>query len=317
MLHSRSILFFICGVLLTPRLQASPGNILEADVCSAYRQDLPSKKAHAKSTETIPFGYGLLWKVTLPDGGSGYLFGTLHSQDRNVTALPPPARLALVKSRKLILEVIPDQAANDNFTSAIYGDENYDLRKLLDPVLYAWLETRITDYNIPVDSLPRLKPWAAFTLIGRPRPVRAITQEMALMQEAERVNLPVSGLESMQELVQTLDGIPQNDQLTILNDTICNHSRIIRQTRDLMEMYLARDLAAIVRFNQQPHQDETVFKHFMDAVLYDRNLRLVGRIERFLHEGQAFIAIGASHLPDDKGLLKLLEDRGYLIERVY
>jgi len=317
MLYSRSILFFICSVLLQPCLHASPGNVSEADICSAYRQDPATEDDHIKSTASIPYGYGLLWKITIPEGGNGYLFGTLHSQDRNVTSLPPPVKLALVKSRRLALEVIPDQAANDAFTSAIYDDENYDLSKLLDPGIYSWLETHITDYNIPVESLPRLKPWAAFTLIGRPRPVRAITQEMALMHEAERVNLPVSGLESMQELVQTLDGIPQNDQLTILYDTICNHSKIIRQTRDLMEMYLARDLAAIVRFNDQPHHDETVFKHFMDAVLYDRNQRLVGRIERYLHEGQAFIAIGASHLPDEKGLLKLLEDRGYLIERVY
>jgi uncharacterized protein YbaP (TraB family) len=317
MLCYRSILFFIGSVLLPLYLHASAGNVSESGICSAYQQDLAIEDHHTRSTDSIAYGYGLLWKITLPDNGIGYLFGTLHSQDRNVTSLPPQARLALAQSRRLVLEVIPDKAANDAFTSAIYGDENFDLSKLIDPELYSWLETHIVDYNIPEESLPRLKPWAAFTLIGRPRPVQAITLETALMQEAERVNVPVSGLESMQELVQILDSITLNDQLTILNDTICNHSKIVRQTRDLVEMYLDRDLAAIVRFNQQPHHDETVFKHFMDAVLYDRNQRLVGRIERYLHEGHAFIAIGASHLPDEKGLLKLLEDRGYLIERVF
>jgi len=36
-----------------------------------------------------------------------------------------------------------------------------------------------------------------------------------------------------------------------------------------------------------------------------------------LEEGNAFIAIGAGHLPGDEGVLNLLYQQGYKVTRVY
>ncbi len=271
-----------------------------------------------RSRESIPYGQGLLWKIEGDNGQSpSYLFGTMHSQDRKVTSLPPQVRLALVQSKRLVMEVLLEPEAFATFNEAVYDPAQPDLNTLLDPEIYHRLSEIIPEYGIPPEKLAKLKPWAAFSIIGRPRPVQADTQENVLMQIAMTANKPMTGIETMQELTSVLDKIGLADQIIILNDTVCNHKEIIRKTRDLVDMYVNRDLAGIVLFNEEPHYDEAVFQRFMQGVLYGRNQRMLDRIEPHLQEGGAFIAIGASHLPDEKGLLKMLEQKGYKISLVY
>lgn len=313
MLNLFFLLLLATGVLFSNAIagESLPG------ICEPYLQDHNQSGPNTKARESIPYGDGLLWEIRNPDDGISYLFGTMHSQDRKVTSIPPPVRLALQKSRILLMEVVPDQQAQQQFIESIYFTDNSNLQTMLDKEIYDELVFKIADYGVTEEHVWRLKPWAAFTLIGRPRPVNATTQEQVLMQLALNSNKTVAGLETMDELAGVLDSIPLDDQIIILNDTVCNHANIIRKTRDLVDMYLERDLAGIVIFNEQPHYDEAIFDRFMQRILYARNHSMVERIETYLMQGSTFIAVGASHLPDEKGLLKLLENKGYKISKVY
>ena len=44
---------------------------------------------------------------------------------------------------------------------------------------------------------------------------------------------------------------------------------------------------------------------------------MVDRLRSRLKTGGAFVAVGAAHLPGKKGLLSLLAQQGYKVERVY
>jgi uncharacterized protein YbaP (TraB family) len=44
---------------------------------------------------------------------------------------------------------------------------------------------------------------------------------------------------------------------------------------------------------------------------------MVKRMEKHVQQGNSFIAVGALHLPGEKGLLKLLEKKGYNVSTVY
>ena len=56
---------------------------------------------------------------------------------------------------------------------------------------------------------------------------------------------------------------------------------------------------------------------FQKRLIIDRNQRMVERMHKRLEEGNAFIAVGALHLPGEKGILRLLEHRGYRVRSIY
>jgi uncharacterized protein YbaP (TraB family) len=287
------------------------------DLCSEYSQIKGNSDISSTQTVEILYRKGLLWKIENTDGDISYLFGTMHSQDYLINRLPPPVRLALAQSRSLIMEVIPDQKANKIFMDSIFFPDQNTLRDLLDPSVFSRLQAQIIEYGINEEDVSRIKPWAAFTLIGRPRPVRAPTLDEALMQTAVSLDKPIFGLETMDELVATLENIGMEDQVEILNDTVCNHAKIISDTRKLVQLYLERDLAGITAFNEQSHHDQATFERFMQSVIFNRNSRMLERMNGFLSKGEAFIAVGAAHLPGDRGLLNNLVKRGYKISVVF
>jgi uncharacterized protein YbaP (TraB family) len=287
------------------------------DVCSEYSQINGNSDISSTLSDEIPYRKGLLWKIENTSGDISYLFGTMHSQDQLIIRLPPPVRLALAQSRSLVMEVIPDQKANRIFMDSIFFPEQNKLRGLLDPSVFSRLQTRIIEYGIDEEDVTRIKPWAAFTLIGRPRPVRAPTLDEVLMQTAASLDKTIYGLETMDELVATLENISMEDQVEILNDTVCNHAQIISNTRKLVQLYLQRDLAGIAVFNEQPHHNEATFDRFMQRVVYNRNSKMLKRMKGFLSKGGTFIAVGAAHLPGDRGLLNNLEKKGYKISVIF
>ncbi|MCH8262248.1 MAG: TraB/GumN family protein [Proteobacteria bacterium] len=292
------------------------------EICSEYRQDLeeiikPETSHHKEQHDE--FSTGLLWKIGTDTGKSNYLFGTIHSQDRAVTQFPPGVRLALAQSHSLIIESILNEESSKIFLDSIFFPEQEDqkLSDLIEAPIYQYLEESLPDYGVPLEKLPKLKPWAAFTLMGRPKPVNAATLDMVLIQTARSLNKPIISLETMEELLEPMENLSINDQITILNDTVCNHKQIIRNSWELVQLYLARDLAGMMAFSDQPHFDEGVFNRYIQGILYKRNERMLERIIPYLNDGSAFIAVGALHLAGENGLLRVLKNKNYHVTRVY
>lgn len=307
---------FFCLPAFLPAVTPAAEDEL-ARICSDYRFGDEVKAPDPGATPDLRYGQGILWRVETPAGKTSHIFGTLHSQDRRVTGLPPPVRLALVRSRQLLMEVVPDSAENQVFLDAMYVTDGASLTDKLPSPLYREFNRIVVDYHIPPKQANKLAPWAAFSLIGRPRPVNAPTQEMILQQEAEQRRIPVTGLETMQELVDTLASLANDDQIEILTDTICNHGRIVAGNRILLDLYLERNLAGMVAFNEGDRHDEAVFERFMEKILHERNERMLERMRPHIETGEAFVAVGALHLPDKKGLLNMLEQESYIVTPVY
>ena len=289
-------------------------------ICQEYRQEPETVIApdeNQNDNRNDEFSSGLLWKIETATGQSNYLFGTIHSQDRAVSQFPPYVRLALAKSQPFIIESVLTEESNKVFFDSIYFPDNEKLPGLVKAPIYQYLEEVLPDYGVPVEKIPNLKPWAAFTLMGRPKPVNAKTLDMVLIETARSLNKTIISLENMKELIEPMENLSVDDQVIILNDTVCNHGQIIQDSWELVQLYLARDLAGIMAFSNQPHFDEDIFDRYIQGILYDRNERMLERITPYLENGSAFIAVGALHLAGEKGLLHLLKNKNYIITRVY
>ncbi len=316
-MHARAPLLILLGLL--------PGMLLAGlaageDVCEAYIPAHPIDAGALLRESTGPTG--LLWRIDGQTAKASHIFGTIHLDNPRVTAIDPRVRLILVRSRKLMIEVLLDEKANQAYQRAIYqpaGNEDHaSLRTLLGTVLYPrYLDLATREYGLPPAAAARLKPWAAFNLLARPRPRSGVVLDEVLSGLAARAGRPVEGIETMDDLLATLEAIPLDDQLEILRDTLCNHRLLMQQVGTLLRIYLARDLDALQGFNEQPHHDEAVFARFQQRILYRRNELMLQRVLPEIEQGEVFIAVGALHLSGPRGLLQRLREAGYRVTAEY
>lgn len=279
------------------------------NTCSAYTQELPPND---HDYTDYPYAETLIWQA-IKDGSRHFLYGTIHTQDHFATRFSPQVRRAIIQSQYHLMEIKLSEESNRIFTEAMFYQSDETLDGVLPPELTTLLGQQLSEYGYQPDDAHRIKPWAAFSTIGAPRPVRALSLDQVLMNYAESHGLKVIGIETMDELVVTLSSLDESDQITILKDTICNRSKIIANTKKLVDMHMRDDLLGIVKFNDQPHQDEALFQRYIKTMVHDRNTRMVKRILTYFAEGPSFVAVGALHLPGEHGILKRLEQAGYTI----
>ncbi len=87
----------------------------------------------------------------------------------------------------------------------------------------------------------------------------------------------------------------------------------------MKKYYLAGDLEALYGLLREntAGTDEELLRTFEEELIFNRNELMVRRMDERLGEGNAFIAVGALHLPGERGILSLLARRGYKLSRVH
>jgi uncharacterized protein YbaP (TraB family) len=108
------------------------------------------------------------------------------------------------------------------------------------------------------------------------------------------------------------------DQVALLDHALRSHREADKLLETMVRAYLARDLAEIMAImNSAGASDQRLQDTLMSRLLTQRNVRMIDRMRPRLEEGNAFIAVGAAHLPGNDGLLALLERAGWRVTPVY
>ena len=86
-------------------------------------------------------------------------------------------------------------------------------------------------------------------------------------------------------------------------------------------LYLAGDVGAIMLAMLQSSEatglaEDSALNEFERNLIDNRNHTMAERLQPFLADGNAFVAVGALHLPGEEGLVKLLPGQGYRISAV-
>ncbi len=281
--------------------------------------------ARAALPDAMPFSDGVLWRVERADGVASYVFGTLHSTDERITALPQPVSDAFAASQTLAIECILDNPAIFKISRAMLLPGGERLDASMSAAQVARLKDVSADYHMPFTMVTRFKPWGAMMLFSVPpsEHLRAAgglkPLDERLRAEAEAAGKTVLGLETVDEQIDTLDGMVPADQMLMLDSTLQDTGQIERVFAGLRDAYLARDLVAVYGLlNAEKSDDATgAVSRFEQRLIIDRNRRMVERMDKLLRQGKAFVAVGALHLPGSHGILQLLSDEGYQVTRVY
>lgn len=143
-----------------------------------------------------------------------------------------------------------------------------------------------------------------------------VAMEQLVMEEAKKKNKRIDGLETMAYQLSIFDSIPYKLQAKELLKGISTGKKEAdgeKEFRELMEAYKAQDLTKLG--NMISKSDDGLLQ-YEDLLLGNRNRNWVAKLKTLLQEKSLVVAVGAGHLPGEKGLINLLRKEGYKVTPV-
>lgn len=301
------------------------GTDLIAAMPKAERDALESQAA------AMPHSEGLLWQATRGDTRIT-LFGTYHFPHdetlRHLENLKPMIETA----GAVYLEVSnDDQSAMERALtedpSLMFIMEGKTLPDLLEEDEWQRFSDEMRARTIPPFFAAKFKPvWAAMMLGIGPCEARNGAMGGAGIDKligdyAASLGTPSRSLEDFRTLLEMLDSFPMDEQLDMIRLFFAWPGNPDDMAYTLRQRYLNQEIALIwsysravsVTFGGDTAQED--FERFERLLLTDRN---TGWIDVLLNapEDVLFAAVGAAHLPGENGVLHLLENEGFTIERL-
>lgn len=285
----------------------------------------------ALEKSSLRHGMGRLWQVAREGTAPSHVFGTMHSPDPRVLDLPAPVWRAFRDADSLYLELdlsgrsLDPQAVLRQMVQAMLLTDGRTLDAIVGAELFVDTLTALRPYGVTKETLRWLKPWAVYELLNNapagiePAETNGPFLDLWLAQQAQLLGKPIAGLETVAEQIAIFSEIAEDDQIALLRSAIGYATEHDIGPERLTRYYLAGDMAAIFRLWLEPAR--LVGPDFMAALverLIDaRNAVMVARLRSGLARGNAFVAVGAAHLPGEAGMLHLLEREGYQVTRVF
>jgi uncharacterized protein YbaP (TraB family) len=280
--------------------------------------------AAAAASAAEPFSRGLLFRVDRPGARISWVFGTIHSADPRALALPPPVARAFAQARAFAGEILVTEVDTDDFTELAQFDDGRSLRDFLDAGTVAEIG-RALGVAAPDDAaLVRLKPWAVMLKLAQPRSPPAgagVTLDASLLSAARARRMALVGLELPAEQASAFDAIPIESQVALVRHLLRERSALDGDHAKTMRAWLDRDLGELMALARAPGREQPAlaphFARLARELVENRSAVMAHRLFMPLRRGGVFVAVGALHLPGERGLLALLRDQGYRVRRVY
>ncbi|MBX7059390.1 MAG: TraB/GumN family protein [Leptospirales bacterium] len=284
--------------------------------------------AAAQTTDAaVPFAEGRLFRVTSPAGAVSHVFGTMHSNDPRVLALPEDVAAAFEQSRVLLPEIALSPAVIRNQLGAFLMLQRYPaLDEALGEgdLLHRALKA-LAKRGFPEQQARSFPAWTALFFLAGPtsRPEGSQRSgevlDAALCQRARARGMTVVSLETPEQQFDVFGRLSLQEQADLVRLTLDGQVWFFDDgrpgQRDSVSDYLNGRTGSIYEQIRAGESIELIRK-VNRRLLYDRNHRMVQNMLPHIDEGGAFVAIGALHLPGEEGVLNLLLGKLYRVERI-
>ncbi|CAN7189787.1 hypothetical protein Brsp04_03103 [Brucella sp. NBRC 12952] len=276
--------------------------------------------------EEMPNHKGIFWKIEKDGLEPSYLFGTIHLSDPRVMALPGAVTKAYDDADKIVVEAtdIVDQKAflrvKVEQPDLIQFTDGSTLQSHLPQDRLEEIDKKLEARGIILGAVGKMKPWIITSLLALPKCERQRKLEGAdfldgyLITEAQDQGRTVIGLESAVEQLEAMNRLPLDFHIRNLISAAQYGDSIEDAMETTIALYLQGEIGMIMPALRKIVPDSLSkedYDLFQKVLLTDRNHIMAQRVAPVLATGDAFIAVGALHLPGKEGLVELLRAQGY------
>ncbi len=268
------------------------------------------------------FAESSVWKVSK---GNNQLFlgGTIHLLSKQDYPLPPEFDQAYQQSQLLVFEVEPDLvnslAAQQKFIEYAMYTDGTTLSDVLDQATYRLLSNFLSVRGLSVDGFKTMKPGmlsVVLTVLELQRlGLAGQGVDEFFNKKSKKDNKPQLALETIDDQFQALSALGAGRENDVIRHSINEAEKISSTMQKIKQAWRAGDNQALLDITVKQSLDR--FPGLYDALLVQRNNRWLPQIENLLTTAEVeYVLVGALHLVGDDGLLTLLGNRGYKVERV-
>ncbi len=254
----------------------------------------------------------LLWEVS----GNGlnetsYLYGTMHVSKKIAFHLDDVFYEALDKSDIIALESDPSMWLDNDETTGnrSYGNGNGPSGKGFYTYPFAMQNPKKEDIAAYLASEDRL----INSILYRTNELSQNFEEdtyldMFIYQAGLKFDKKLVALEDMEESSALVGRASLNAMKQKPDEWLQ------KKMRQQDPIYLMQDAYRERNINLLDSIDQAVYtQHYLKNMLYIRNQNMANRMDSVMRTGKVFTGIGAAHLPGEKGVIRLLRNKGYTV----
>lgn len=266
----------------------------------------------------------LLWKIS----GKGlkkpsYLFGTHHLIPISFLDSVPNLYQAFNSCDVVVGEMVMDNidASSKIQQAAIMPNHTKISNLITDSIQYQFVDKELKRVlKMGLKELSTLNPTMILTMYEMELYKKATgytdnKQSDSFFQlVAAQKGKKVIGLENIDQQISILFGNGTlKRQAQVLVETLHQKDSVLQEIIHVNNLYKKGDLKELwLLSNRKGNVIDMTDDEYANLV-DDRNADWVKRLPYLMQNSPCFIAVGALHLPGNKGLIKLLEDEGYRV----
>ena len=282
-----------------------------------------------RSDGEIPYGKGLFWKIEKDNREPSYLLGTMHVADPRVLKIKDRVEPFIKNADLLNLEINLSQRELRESYNVRIRDDGRTLNEVLPSELYAKIVKIAAKQNVKEEVLRDLELWAIYPILkALPNdPDREKQQDSGVALDfqlgafAKQHGVKVNGLETVREQLSVFSDRDRQIYLDAIirilekPDAGQHHDDLMEQ---YVEMYLSENTNSFYEtlLDDLKEEPPEMYDIWITRLLDKRNLNMINGMTKGLIKGNSFTAVGALHLPGEKGILNMLVQRGYQVSRV-
>jgi uncharacterized protein YbaP (TraB family) len=264
----------------------------------------------------------MLWKVSKGES-TVWLLGSMHFLKDGDYPLSRDVDVAYKDAGKLVFEISPDEL-NSPATLALTLQHGmyHDTHKLQDdlsPTTWQELVAYGEKNNLPAVALQKFEPWmASLTLVALESQKMGMKPDAGLdmhfMQMASADHKPTGGLETVDQQLAIFYTSPLKAQQDMLRQSLDEIGDFPKEMNKEHDTWRRGDSDAMI---VAAKKEFAKYPELYQKILAQRNRNWIPQIERMLvGNDDTLVIVGALHLAGPDGVVHLLQQKGYTVERI-
>jgi uncharacterized protein YbaP (TraB family) len=266
-----------------------------------------------------------LWKVESEGKGNGYLLGSIHLLKKEHYPLRQAIEDAFGESDTLLVEADISgskgmQEGMKLLKKGMYQDEQ-TLKDNISEKSYRLAEEKLKTMGMDISAFSKYKPWmVAFTVLT----VQLMKLGFDARYGVDKYFLDkAAGKKEILELeglgfqLKMIESFSKEEMEKFMLSSILEADQLGKEMDRMVNAWIKGDVESLGKMFTEGVDNFPELQSFYEKLNDQRNVGMTEKIAKFLQQGKkCFAVVGAAHMIGEKGIVKLLRDKGYTVTQL-